>query len=269
MGNEGARNSFLEVSFDGVRFLRNGRLNSSTSVRGGGLKIDACLQPNCTRPRVNVRNCIFEANRGHQGGAIDGRNCELSISDSAFIGNEALLSGGAIHLHERSPVLEMQSCKLVSNSARFRNASSLPGFHSTSRGAGALFIGTPLRLTVLDSEFTDNIADNTGGAIHGENGNSSTLLESSVTVLVGNSIFNGNSIDHSRLSNFERQRTTGELQNGGALFFKSKSILSVNISVRNSTFHHNSVVLGGAVVFLATPEVTHYLQSCLFTKPQC
>eukprot|EP00210_Caulerpa_lentillifera_P003084 g2946.t1 len=263
-GNQSRRNNFLNVYFERVSFINNGRIHDFVS--GGAINIHTCLEDSCITPVVNIQQCIFLENKAKAGGAIFGENCKLRISNSTFVRNEAVVDGGAIYLATRGPILEIQSCSFIANSARDNDVYSRDSLTPIS-GGGALFIRAPQRLTIQDSDFSDNIVDMTGGAVCIVDEIPNTSKESSVSLLVNNSTFSNNRINSTFLLMSNGLSTDDNLfHSGGALLLNLQSVLSVNVLIQSSSFHQNTALRGGAVLLHAPGESRCQIQSCLFIE---
>eukprot|EP00210_Caulerpa_lentillifera_P004309 g4112.t1 len=270
-GRNQSADAEISASFVNVRFIQNGRMDSH--VTGAGVRIDSCLDNSCARPNVTVTSCTFEDNAAIVGGSIYGTNCEMRISDSTFTNNSALLSGGAVFLNGKSPVLVVQSCTFSNNraanisisehSAAFTRA--LSASNTTIRGGGALFAGTPLELIVRDSIFTDNSAGFGGGAIRIECEKFNNLLASSVNVSIQRTTFRTNCI-HSLSVVDTRTQAAIQIHNmGGALFILSQASIALQLSIVDSTFEENSAHGGGAAYIHTASEVFQSIRNCVFS----
>ena len=189
---------------------------SGSTSNGGGIKI---VNGTNFSTVVTISNTSFSNNHGGHGGAIfiSGRSV-LNISKSCFNGNTAnkpggIAQGGAIAIGRHSEVT-IDNCV-------FENNTSLVG--SGSDG-GAISIDTGLSgsgssitatLTITNSSFTNNSANDDGNHIYGNEGSS---RQASVTI--DECTFDG-------VANAVSQRTDGEVS---FLITNSGSPTRVNIS---------------------------------------
>jgi len=228
-----------------------------------------------SRPEVNITRCTFANNAAVIGGSVYGTNCALRITGSSFVSNTALYSGGAVFLDGRGPVLELQSCTFTANRAANMSISASSSLFedssahldaATVRGGGAMFLGTASRLTVIDSNFSENTADLAGGAIRLEIEDLNDQAESTVIVSFEDNLFYKNSISCLEISENSVDPTHPELFSmGGALFVRSPSTTALNMTVLNSTFEQNSARGGGALYIQSSLRSIHHIKSCVFT----
>jgi len=239
-GRNGTESTEVSVAFVDVGFVQNGRID--IDVRGAGIRIEACLEENCTRPEVNITRCTF-ANKAL---FLDGRGPVLELQSCTFTANKA------------------SNMSIPANSSLFDDSNLLDG--ASTRGGGAVFVESPLQLTVIDSNFSENTASLAGGAIRLEFEGLNDQVESTVNVFFEGNTFYKNSV--SSLIDVENglQPTQLELSSaGGALFMRSHSTTAQKFLLQRSTFEQNSGFGGGALYIQSLMGSTQNVISCLFT----
>jgi len=177
---------------------------------------------------VSISRATFTNNlaRGGDGGAIDViAGGELLVSLSTFDNNSALLrSGGAISA--------VDAGLTISGSTFSENSSFASG--------GAVFSGdvneTNLRTIILNSEFTDNISEGSGGAFS---------LSAEITARVSDSLFDGN------ISGADDAIFTS---GGGISNFGGQLLITGSVLTNNSAVGQGGAVSseGGRVVVVDT-----------------
>ena len=155
--------------------LRNLFVWKNAAWEGGGLHLEQVA------PGARIERCIFAENRalddvgggfGHGGGMYAG-NSSPTILDSIFSDNEAYVGGG---LAFASAFGSGQGTLTIEFSEFTRNRVSAPQF-SRGQGGGVAILGTPLSVTIRESEFRSNVAV-CGGGLYKEQG--ALLLSQSV-----------------------------------------------------------------------------------------
>ncbi len=202
---------------------------------------------------VIVKNVDFMNNYSYYGGAIFVDDSRVSIQDSSFVKNSATTDGGAIALLFNSRIT-VSNTDFVDNSSvsnggaiySLTDSTSLLVVDSTFSGnksidgsGGAIDSGFNNHTKIINSHFTNNSANNVGGAI----------LSNSEKMIVKNSSFVANSAENSG----------GAIQNNNGLII-SESIFRNNnssdggaidnwghVSIVNSGFLANKSEFGGAI----------------------
>lgn len=182
-----------------------------------------------------VTNCTFTDNIAHSGmgGAIFSTG-DLTALGSTFINNYADSEGGAI---DCSGTMIITDCKFISNKA--------PG-SGTCGGAIGNNGGNNV-LTVIDSEFSDNIACYYGGAIY-YNGEYLTVTGSNFNEnnagIYGGAIYYSGELFTLTSSEFS-DNIAG--QRGGAIYSSGNLIVSdCNFTKNNATSHSGGAIYNDA-----------------------
>ena len=170
--------------------IRSSRFSDNRAEYGGAISSP------CT---VSIDSSSFSDNFAYCGGAV---YCEynLNVSDSAFTDNKAINGGGAIYSTNKVD---------VKNSVFENNA--LSGIFVEKYAGGAIYAST---VSIDASGFSNNHADNDGGAVYAVN-----------YAEISDSTFKGNDA----------------LSRGGAVY--SENI----VTLKDSTFENNRARDGGAV----------------------
>jgi len=114
--------------------------------------------------KVTFRHCKFTENHASLGGAIGILGSKrIQINGCTFDKNNSSDGGGAIFA-QSSEVYVGGKCVFKNNTTGVNDCSGLET-HLTACG-GALYIGYGTHCEVRDSEFSNNIASNAGGAIY-------------------------------------------------------------------------------------------------------
>jgi CSLREA domain-containing protein len=189
---DGAQQHTLITTFNGTLSLISLTLTNGKSdfCGGGGCDGGAIFE---FEQNVNITNCIFSNNSASRfGGAIAGDGGKYVITGSTFSGNTAGVAGGAI-------------CAGICSVTNFLDVGDV---------------------TVTDSVFTNNSAQNYGGAINYDG-----------SLNVSNSTFSGNSGG-----------------NGGAI---SKASDGDVLTVNSTVFSGNSANTGGGVYSIGSATITN------------
>ena len=165
------------ASTSGTIFMRQGieamihstKFISNTASQGGGMMVQGAT-------KTFLRHCTFINNTAKAGGAIFGVfTTTFIISESSFYHNSATEYGGALSLYGGAKG-DISACELTNNTAMWggpiisaRNAainsqSSAFKSHTDCQWAASI-LGNNLSLQVENSTFTQNKADEAGGAI--------------------------------------------------------------------------------------------------------
>jgi hypothetical protein len=161
--------------------LEGGRLedNQAIGFSGGALALE--------ESRFSVHGVTLDGNQaGTDGGAIDVLGGGGAITACTFSGNEAASDGGALWLDVAAGEVEVttiEGCLLTGNSAAGRGGAAVdvsdPAIGAvafsgntwdanTSEGSGGALYLLATSTTLLGEAFVDNVADQGGGAIVGE-----------------------------------------------------------------------------------------------------
>ncbi len=240
-GQTGKLNEIKNASFSG---------NSTIAEEGIG---GAILNGQETG-KITVDSSSFNSNSSVVGGAI-ATTGDMDIKNSAFSGNIAKSSGGAIY--NNSGTLNISSSTFDSNNAESGGA-IVNAISSEKNKYGTAVIN--------DSTFTNNTAKIAGGAItssgdltvtgstfKNNSANFDKIAEDFELLYGGGAIYNmglkDNTLTTINNSKFENNSTN---VNGGAV-----SIVSGNVAISNSTFDSNNAgQKGGALAALATTTTT-------------
>ena len=199
-GNRGGGGLVLtqapSLSVSGGRFVEN---------EGGGVLIHG---------HASIVGATFRLNSSSQGAAILNRGGDFSVADTRFVENVSGYSGGAIQ-HEAG-VLEISRSEFEGN----RLTDDFHGFGGAIEANGG-------ELLIDETEFVDNVAQTSGGAID-EFGHLNMIR-------VSDSAFAGNQVVSD-----QGEPDTGL---GGAIFVGYGSPLEVE----NATFTSNRASSGGAI----------------------
>ena len=189
---------------------------SGVTSNGAGIKI---INGTDFTTVVTISNTSFANNQGGHGGAIfiSGRST-LNVSRSCFNGNTAnkpsgIAQGGAIAIGRNSDVT-IDNC-VFENNTSLVGLGSDGGAISIDTGLSGSGSSTTATLTITNSSFTNNSADDGGNHIYG---NESFSRQASV--VIDECTFDG-------VSNAISQRTDGEVD---FLITNSGSPAMVNIS---------------------------------------
>ena len=197
------------ANFAGTVALKDCAITGNRSVYGGGGIMNNGSEG---AARLNVTNCYFQGNSGTEGGAIQnhsvGVSAALGVSHSRFVENHAS-SGGA-----------------VSNYAPFYG------------GGSAVLYG---------SEFANNTADHTGGAIHNFTtvGSNADMQIENCTIRDNHAAGGAALADGAGNSEIRNCTITGnKAGSGGAIYNRYTGSV---VRIVNSTLSGNSAGNGGTI----------------------
>jgi hypothetical protein len=180
---------------------------------------------------VSVTGTSFVGNVAPDGGAIDDEANSLSLQYCTFGRNHAFGTttigfggvGGSIYVSVSAPAgasLVIANCLFQSNAANYENM-----------GAGGAIMQESGNLTLLNSQLSDNVADDLGGAI---NFSGTTLTISGTTI--------------------DNTRSNGE---GAGLYFIGTGTGAAGSTLTNDTLTRNSAYDGGGGIDdVATGDLT-------------
>ena len=209
-------------------------------------------------PNATITGCAFRENySGHMGGAMKHNSGTLTMSDSEFSGNEAVIGGGAL-AEQSGNSNTVTNCTMTENTAAQGGAIYLSGKLTvqggtfskntaakdadvSNSGMGGAVYSTGTLIVQDSAVFTDNTAEFTGGAINVENGSA----DISGSTFTGNAATGGDA-GAIRISKnttvkdctFDSNTATG---NGGALCIFS------TVSVDGCSFTNGSAAQGGGI----------------------
>ncbi|MBO5694730.1 MAG: hypothetical protein J6S98_04960, partial [Lentisphaeria bacterium] len=153
-------NSNTSSSYIGCTFTGNTGMNG-----GGAMKLN---YSNATT-FYTISDCLFEGNTGKNGGAIMSEG-HIRLSDSAFIGNTASGSGGAIYLsHSRG--------SYIANSTFYGNTAGGNG--------GAVYTTGSATVSYGSVTIAGNYAGGSGGGIY-SNASGNAVLGVANSIILGN-----------------------------------------------------------------------------------
>ena len=229
------------LTIDNLKLVNGKETKSGT---GGAIYV---YSNNGDNAHLTATKCIFNNNHAQNGGAILVTDkSRLTLTRCTFTGNEATDLGGAIAISGSVQLFgrEIQNCNFTNNRAK--------------NGGGAILVQQGINdlltfwdLYITDSYFKNNSAinsDGAGGAVYG----------SSSAISIENSVFSSNSaedtggaitaLDCNRIkilsSNLTSNCVTGPDSCGGALYVQD--IDALEISESNFTDNHASIS-GGAI----------------------
>lgn len=209
-------------------------------------------------PNATITGCAFRENySGHMGGAMKHNSGTLTMSNSEFSGNEAVIGGGAL-AEQSGNSNTVTNCAMTENTAAQGGAIYLSGKLTvqggtfskntaakdadvSNSGMGGAVYSTGTLIVQDSAVFTDNTAEFTGGAINVENGSANI----SGSTFTGNAATGGDA-GAIRISKnttvkdctFDSNTATG---NGGALCIFS------TVSVDGCSFTNGSAAQGGGI----------------------
>ena len=208
--------------------------------------------------KASFDNCIFANNKGRWGGAITGvgynglhdGSAVIKVNNSKFESNFAF-QGAGIYAEETY---------LIVDNSQFINSNHVAG-SATGSGATAVYasagaINALSTITITNSNFTDNYAQDNGGALYYYGINSINN-----DCLIDNCIFKNNKAGKSYgavyfFTNYGENLTVsnskfinntaqdGIYQSAGALFYYKN-----NLNIINTEFRDNTGYNGGAVYY--------------------
>ena len=297
------------VTFANIAFNVTGASTDGGCVTGGtsGPSAD-----------VNFSNCLFEGvTSGKGGGILVGGNVYYTLSGCVF-NNCSASEGGAIYNnssgYNSSGSMTLSDCTFTNCSAgSYGGAIYNPGSLSISGGSfagnkatygGAIFndwqqssSGTSATLTISDAcQFTNNIAQVSGGAIYNEgytgsvynpNGivptQNSDLPPQGASISINNATFSGNSACTSRIAqefgggaifstngelNFTNttfSKNTAPYGSGGAIIINAGLVMLTGCSLDSNSCDTGSNGSGGGI-FVYTNNSTIKATNCSFTN---
>jgi plastocyanin len=207
--------------------IRNGNNDIGAGGNGGAINV-------LNAGELNLFNCDFIDNRASFGGAVYALNCEVTVEDCLFDGNESANFAGAIRTGG-SGVLRVANSIFENNRALGGNGGAIDHFggpstveirdsmftaNTSTLGAGAVSVNQASSVIVERTQFFDNVAIGTASQDTG-----GLLATNCSNILV-------------RDCSFERNLCAGS---GGALRFSSSGG-----SVIECRFIDNQASSGGA-----------------------
>jgi predicted outer membrane repeat protein len=242
--------------------VTGGNSDGTGSAYGGGMySISSSDQ--------TVANCTFIDNRARYGAGLYNSG-PLTVVDSTFANNVAMVNGGAI-ANSSSYTLTVTNSTFTSNSAGndgggIYNEDSVPArvkgctfANNSAKNGGALFNTGDSSPYVDNCTFTGNSASSYGGAIY--NFDLSSPLVQTCTFTNNSATYGGAIFDGYQCSTYVNHCTFTDNHAssvGGAFMANASTGSSVSVS----TFTGNSASLGGAIaVYSAGPSVNN----CTFT----
>lgn len=240
--------------------INNGDLSTTINVTISDIKLTNGYADNGGAIKNNeILSVIDSSINDHQaeisGGAIFNVVGELSIIDSSFYGNNAAQYGGAIYAGSRGS-LTINDSIFAGNSARVGGAIQISTNPVIS--LAPLYSFPPMTVSIIDSDFIQNSATHSGGALSVSGGNfllppGQSYLFSAVTVSILDSTFKQNSATYSggALSFYDKvahiensmfsNNTAG--RNGGSLFANYGGVAIINSSLTGNS----AEFFGGAI----------------------
>jgi hypothetical protein len=199
---------------------------------------------------------------GFAGGAIRIDDEVVNITNSRFENNKAD-QGGAIGISSAGTVN-------ISNTAFINNGSILTTTANSLGGGGAIWMTAAANLTISNSQFTGNSANQQGGA----------LLVSAGTVTVNNSVFQNNIVTKTTTSAFAglgatftlffagttlnlNNSTVSGASSGSEGGFAYLGQLTPNLNVTNSTISNNTATDYGGGLSTGTAGTVSFTNSTI------
>ena len=221
-------------------------LNGRSSFTGNRALMDGgvVLNDNST---VSVANSSFSCNEaGKNGGVLSTQNSTtpVVISDSNFIANVAMTSGGVIHTMDYVEILVNEST-FQGNTAG-KEGSALDGFS----------------LQILKSVFTENFANSSGGVVRLRQGGNLNVERSNfqnntggviyadtqtvIDIHQGSFVGNSRSATRGGVISVAISRNLSDRNCGGT---SSENSFDSNITIHDSIFTENGVPNAGGVIY--------------------
>ncbi len=181
---------------------------------------------------LTIDNCTFTANSAEIGGAINGQEGELRVTNSNFknngVGEVNSIMGGAI---SSSDVLIVSKSVFEGNQANSNNEPSI----------GGAIASTGYQLTIEDTEFKNNVANFRGGAVHYQGDSEYTDLK------IDNCNFESNKV-------VGNDKTSDKKPSGGAIW----TMIGVN-TIKDSSFKSNEADYDGGAIFTDAIIIEEYV----------
>ena len=274
----GVGNDKFEVSFERVRFTKNG--GRRQFIRGAAVRADACTKESCAKLTLSFASCSFRNNLATYGGAIYLEDGELKISESEFVSNEADLSGGAVYVQRNhSTTITVQRSRFnmnVARSDRRLHLSDEDELLVTSNRTltyvgmgGAVFALDAERVTISESNFTGNSGCRGGGAVGAVHLSAPSALAVPLVLNVTSSFFKGNrGFCSHEPRDFSTYSVNHNRNAGGALMYETTTKAAVLWTVQRSTFISNAAIYGGglSVVAETLSGTEHWIRSSSFSS---
>lgn len=257
VGNKGgADGGAIHIRDSGTTLLIEGSVFRENEAHNGGAVFMN------TGTDLTIEGSTFDSNTATQGGALVSFSDDAEITDTDFLDNIALESGGAIRAHKS---MKIEGCLIQGNTAEQQGGvinagavmqivrSTIHDNHATNGNGGGVFnYKNPRMLSIADSTISGNTASGHGGGIYSEPGAHVNIVTSTIhgneaggsgggLALVGEA-----SIFATIVSTF----TENKASNGGAIF--QEGPLPGESAVIFSTIVRNTATLSGGG-FVATP----------------
>lgn len=163
----------------GIASIENCSFNENRASSGGGIGAHGS--------RLSVTDCEFRDNRANHGAGIDTHSTHISVIGCSFVANEVTYYGGGVFVGDDS-VAELSSCVFESNTAERQGGAVMGAFHDGltlrdchfQRNSGSA-LRTEAATEVVRCTFEENTSDASGGAI-----------DSDGQITIANSSFIGN-----------------------------------------------------------------------------
>ena len=229
---------YVTVNIDSTKFINN----TATESEGGAIRYSGT---------VTVNNSEFYSNEAMFGGALCyGQIYALNVYNSKFIDNYAKVQGGAI----KSRDFDMKNVTFINNTADESGGAlfSRSGvavisdsqlINSTAPNGAGLYVHADVTsISVVDTNFTHNIASANGGGFYS---NTANMIAIAGGNFINNSAVDGGGLYISKgrtsvtVSKFKDNYADHE---GGAIY-----IGSANNEIINSQFDNNTAQIGGAL----------------------
>ena len=232
------KNAYGQVIFKDIYFI-NGLANEGGAIYGKSTAINCTFLNNTADfggaiHKASAINCTFRDNVAEEGGAIYLSGSNFTIFSCIFENNIATDFGGAICF----------------DSAQYSNMSNCTFKRNKAKTGGSLNIAYSNYISLLNSSFTNSIAELAGGAIN---------YDFAVHSIIDNCIFENNSaqaeggafvwIYSSGNITGNGFRNNSALGNGGAIYINiiDRDTLVENQVLTNCNFSFNHGKNGGAI----------------------
>ena len=271
----GRDSSRAVVTFRKVMFIDNAA--NHEGHRGGAVRATARKENALAVPKLRFLSCHFIKNQAALGGAVFAQDVDVSIRQSLFRNNSAMLAGGALYIDSaRKTNARIHESNFTNNEAtregeapNAANASLgiVTEMQSVTGKGGAVFVGGAVGLDVAASDFKDNRCCRGGGGIASVHHRTPWDNQTQRILSVAASSFQNNSALCGQQEDALYMTSNADMCCvGGAMLVESLDETSVEAHLRHSTFVENDARGGGAVSFRSAHQSSaeHRVDSCQF-----